>query len=114
MAVFDAKPPAPLGFAARRVAGPQADILRAIYDARLISPELIARFHASLQLICYPELRETSHLLRESGLDALARRLGIRIDLSDIDYHRGGGLRVLESIAADLLAREHLAPGFTP
>ena len=107
--VFDTRPRT-LGFASFGGDAVGADIVRAIHDAKLISPELIARFHASLQVISYPDLRETAHLLRRSGLDALARRLGIRLDPAEVDYRRGG-LRVLESIAADLLAREQLAPG---
>lgn len=76
-----------------------------IRESRQISPELLARFNTSLQVLTYPSVGETAQLLRKTGISALAARVGVSIRPQDVDY-RQGGMRVLESLASSLLVRE--------
>lgn len=54
----------------------------------------------------YPDRRETEILLRETGITALARKLGVKVTAADVDWSRGG-MRGLESILTRLTLEDY-------
>lgn len=108
--VFDAAERPSLGFAAADTVAPQAEELAArIRAAEQIPTELLARFATELVFVEYPKTEEEiRELLDQSGLAALAGEVGETIDLSPAHF-RKVGFRCIESVAARLLVRRHLA-----
>lgn len=108
--VFDAAERPSLGFAAAAAVAPQAEELAArIRAAEQIPAELLARFATELVFVEYPKTdEEVRELLDQSGLAALAGEVGEMIDLSPAHFCKVG-FRCIESVAARLLVRRHLA-----
>ena len=76
-----------------------------IAAAQLISPELLARFNADIQVMAYPDQGEIQSLLAATGILQLAKDCDYTISANDLDFARGG-FRVLETLYSRLLLRQ--------
>ncbi len=77
-----------------------------VFAAKTINIELLARFNSDLLILNYPESeQEKIQLLKDSGISALAKKLGTKIDPAAIDFSKSG-LRELETLACKLLVQE--------
>jgi hypothetical protein len=74
-----------------------------IARSRLISPEILFRFNSEILFISVPGSVETAQLLESTGINALARELGITIAPEEIQWENKGGMRVLETLATRLV-----------
>ena len=102
--VFEQESRSPMGFGSASVAEFKAEAAsEKIRSAKTIPEELLARFSSNLLFVRYPASDvEKQSLLEECGLLALAKQLGRHVGPTDLDFNRGG-MRRLETLAADLL-----------
>lgn len=76
-----------------------------IREQDFIPRELIARFHNEVLIIDYPRnTEEITDMLERCGINRLASKLDVTIDPESISFSEQG-LRVFESISADLLMK---------
>ncbi len=94
----------PMGFGAGTPETQQEVGVEAIIAARVISPELLARFNSDIQILGYPEADEIPGLLEATGILGLARDCHYVITPADLDFARGG-FRILETLFSRLLLR---------
>lgn len=94
-----------IGFdAAAGSAGLQTET-EGILQGSYVPEELLSRCGGAEPIvIAYPDPEETEELLRASGLQDLASRVGRRLSAADVKWE-GQGWRSLEVIAADLMVR---------
>ncbi len=92
----------PMGFGAGTPETQPEVGAEAIIAARVISPELLARFNSDIQILGYPEADEIPGLLEATRIIGLARDCDYVITPADLDFARGG-FRVLETLFSRLL-----------
>ena len=103
--IFSRGRKSPMGFSgAAASTGPDIDSAD-IAAAQLISPELLARFNADIQVMAYPDQDEIQALLAATGILKLAKDCDYTISVNDLDFARGG-FRVLETLYSRLLLRQ--------
>lgn len=95
-----------MGFSSDREAAPVEVTSADIVASQLISPELLARFNANILILGYPDHKEVAELIKATGLVRLAKEVGYKITLEDLDFKRGG-FRVLEALLSRLLLLQH-------
>ena len=80
--------------------------LQEIAASKMISPELLFRFSSDAIFLEYPSPEETEHLLKITGIKALARELGLKVGAEQIKWEQGG-IRVLETLGTRLAIAKH-------
>jgi hypothetical protein len=96
-----------LGFGAG--SNKKTQVLDYIATEKVVPVELLMRFSWPPVLLEYPSPEETITLFDKTGLTRLAEYVGVTLDPAKHDWSRGG-MRSLESLAGELLIRQHEQP----
>lgn len=87
----------------------KTQVLDYIATEKVVPVELLMRFSWPPVLLEYPSPEETITLFDKTGLTRLAEYVGVTLDPAKHDWSRGG-MRSLESLAGELLIRQHEQP----
>ena len=86
-----------------------AQVIDYVATEKVVPVELLLRFSWPPVLLEYPSPEETITLFDKTGLTRLAEYVGVTLDPVKHDWSRGG-MRSLESLAGELLIRQHEQP----
>ena len=84
----------------------KSDVVNRVAAERAVPVELLMRFSWPPLVLEYPGPDESVDLFRRTGIAALADLVGAKVNPREHDWSRGG-MRSLESLAADLMLRLH-------